>query len=101
MKTASSYVPLHLHSNWSLLEGASTVGEYVAAAAAMGLPALAITDTNALYGAVPFYKAAKAAGIKPLIGAEIVTGAKGANGTVTFTFSSADGQIDPSSVTTG
>ena len=66
MKTASSYVPLHLHSNWSLLEGASTIQEYVAAAAGMGMGALALTDTNALYGAVPFYKAAKAARLSPL-----------------------------------
>jgi len=80
MKTASSFVPLHLHSNWSLLEGASTIAEYVAAASAIGLPAMALTDTNALYGAVPFYKAAKAAGLKPLIGAEIVTGVKSTNG---------------------
>ena len=73
MKTASSCVHLHLHSNWSLLEGASAVDEYVEAAAAMGFPAIALTDTNALYGAVPFYKAAKSAGIKPLVGTEIVT----------------------------
>ena len=68
-----SYVPLHLHGNWSLLEGASTIDEYVGAAARMGLTALALTDTNGLYGAVPFYKAAKAAGLKPIIGAEIAT----------------------------
>jgi len=71
---ASSYAPLHLHSNYSLLEGASTAEEYVAAAAGMGLPALALTDTNALYGAVPFYRAAKAAGVKPIIGARIEAG---------------------------
>jgi len=73
MKTASSYVPLHLHSNYSLLEGASTIDEYVEAAVALRLPALALTDTNALYGAVPFYRAAKSAGIKPIIGAEITS----------------------------
>jgi len=74
---ASSYAPLHLHSNRSLLDGASTIDEYVQAAAGMGLDALALTDTNALYGAVPFYKAARAAGIKPIIGACIAAdGAK-------------------------
>lgn len=65
----SSYAPLHLHSNWSFLDGASTIDEYVEAAAGMGLKAIALTDTNALYGAVPFYRAARAAGIKPIIGA--------------------------------
>ncbi len=74
MSTASSFVPLHLHADWSLLEGASTVDEYVRAVAAMGLSACALTDTNALYGAVPFYKAARAAGVRPIIGAEIATG---------------------------
>ncbi len=71
MNTASSYVPLHLHSNYSLLEGASSIAEYIDAAVRLGLPALAITDTDSLSGAVSFYKAAKAARIKPIIGAEI------------------------------
>ncbi|MHC4714701.1 MAG: PHP domain-containing protein, partial [Planctomycetota bacterium] len=74
----SSYAPLHLHSNWSLLDGASTPGEYVEAAAAMGMTALALTDTNALYGAVPFYKAARSAGVKPVIGARIETASESA-----------------------
>ncbi len=71
---ASSYAPLHLHSSWSLLDGASTIEEYVEAASRMGIKALAITDTNALYGAVPFYKAARAAGLKPITGAAVEAG---------------------------
>ena len=73
----SSYAPLHLHSNRSLLDGASTIDEYVEAAAGMGLGAIALTDTNALYGAVPFYRAARAAGIRPIIGACIEADGQG------------------------
>lgn len=68
---SDSYAELHLHSAYSLREGASLPDELVARAAELGLPALAITDHDALYGVIPFYTAARAAGIKPLIGAEL------------------------------
>jgi DNA polymerase-3 subunit alpha len=62
---------LHIHSNYSLMSGANTVEEIVLAAAEMGTNSMALTDTNGMYGIVPFYQAAKAAGIKPILGTEI------------------------------
>jgi len=73
-EAAMGLVHLHVHSNYSLLQGAFSVDELAAAAAAMGMPAVALTDTNGLYGAVAFYEAAREAGVKPIIGAEIVYG---------------------------
>jgi DNA polymerase-3 subunit alpha len=66
----SDFVHLHTHTEYSLLDGASRVSELVGAAAAAGQDALAITDHGALYGVVPFYKACRAAGIKPILGCE-------------------------------
>jgi error-prone DNA polymerase len=63
--------PLHVHSNFSLLRGASPVEEMVARAAALGYAALALTDRDALYGAVRFAKACAAAGLRPIIGSEV------------------------------
>ena len=67
----SHYIELHCHSNFSLLDGASHPEDLIARARELGMPALAITDHNGLYGAVRFYKAARQAGIKPIIGAEL------------------------------
>lgn len=67
---ADSFVHLHVHTEFSMLDGAARVDDLVAAAAADGQPALAITDHGVLYGVVDFYKAATAAGIKPIIGIE-------------------------------
>jgi len=64
------FVHLHLHTEYSMLDGAARVEEVVAAVAADGQPAAAITDHGVLYGAVDFYKAAVAAGVKPIIGME-------------------------------
>jgi len=66
-----SYCELHLHTNFSLLDGASHPEDMVVRAKELGMPALAITDHDGLYGAVPFYKKAKELKIKPIIGAEI------------------------------
>ncbi|RLC61072.1 MAG: error-prone DNA polymerase, partial [Chloroflexi bacterium] len=71
-----SYVELHCHSNFSLLDGASHPEELIARAKELGMPALALTDHDALYGAVRFYKEAKEAGIKPIIGAELTVDGK-------------------------
>ena len=65
------YCELHLHTNFSLLDGASHPEDVVSRAKELGMPALAITDHDGLYGAVPFYKKAKELGIKPIIGAEV------------------------------
>jgi hypothetical protein len=67
---AESFVHLHLHTEYSMLDGASRIGEVVAAAAADGQPAVGITDHGNMYGALAMYEAANAAGIKPVIGME-------------------------------
>ncbi|PYT49118.1 MAG: hypothetical protein DMG44_12230 [Acidobacteria bacterium] len=65
---ASVFAHLHCHSHYSFLRGVASPEEIVAAAAEQKMPAVALTDTNGLYTAVPFYKAAQAAGIKPIVG---------------------------------
>ncbi len=65
------FVHLHVHTEYSLLDGAAAIKELVETAKNMGQTALAITDHGVMYGAVDFYKAAKAAGIKPIIGCEV------------------------------
>ncbi len=67
---SDSFAHLHLHTEFSMLDGAARVGEVVQAAQRDGQPAVAITDHGVLYGAVDFYKAAVSAGIKPIIGVE-------------------------------
>jgi error-prone DNA polymerase len=66
-----AFVHLHVHSNYSLLAGASPIDDLVGGAAGMGMGALALTDTNGLYGVVPFVEACKKAGLKPIPGVEI------------------------------
>ncbi|MFC2015785.1 DNA polymerase III subunit alpha [Chloroflexota bacterium] len=73
----SGYVELHCHSFFSLLDGASSPEALAAQAAALGYPALALTDRSGLYGAIRFWQAAKEYGLKPLIGAEIALAASG------------------------
>ena len=66
------FVHLRLHTEFSVVDGTNRIDEIVAGAAADAQPALAITDLNNLFGAIKFYKAARACGVKPLIGAEVV-----------------------------
>ena len=63
-------IPLHIHSEFSLLDGTIRVGELVKYAVDNGLPAIAITDHGVMYSAIEFYEKAKEAGINPLIGCE-------------------------------
>ncbi len=65
------YVELHCHSCFSFLDGASTPEDLVRRARELGMPAMAITDHNGLYGAVRLWKAALKANIKPIFGAEL------------------------------
>jgi DNA polymerase-3 subunit alpha len=65
-----SFAHLHLHTEYSMLDGAARVKDVVAAAAADGQPAVGLTDHGVLYGAVEFHEAATAAGINPIIGME-------------------------------
>jgi DNA polymerase-3 subunit alpha len=67
----SDYVPLHLHTEYSLLDGAIRIKELVKQAEAFRMPAVAITDHGNLFGAVEFYRRAVKAGIKPIIGCEV------------------------------
>lgn len=66
---APDFVHLHLHGCSSLLEGAAPAESYLPLAAADGQKALALTDTNGLYGFVPYFAAAEAAGVRPIVGA--------------------------------
>eukprot|EP00897_Mesotaenium_endlicherianum_P004896 jgi/Mesen1/4434/ME000225S03422 len=65
------YVPLHVHSDFSFLDGASQLPGLVQEAKALGMPALALTDHGVMYGAVELVRLCKAAGIKPIIGNEM------------------------------
>lgn len=67
----TAYAELHCHSCFSLLDGASTPEALVAQASALELPALALTDHDAVYGAPAFVRAAREAGIQPILGAEL------------------------------
>jgi DNA polymerase III subunit alpha len=66
------FVHLRLHTEFSIVDGTNRIEETVKAAAAGGQPALAISDLNNLFGAIKFYKEARSAGVKPIIGAEIL-----------------------------
>jgi DNA polymerase-3 subunit alpha len=62
------FLHLHCHSHYSFLRGVAAPQEIITAAAEQKMPAVALTDTNGLYAAVPFYQAAKTAGMKPIVG---------------------------------
>lgn len=66
-----SFTHLHVHTEYSLLDGSGKIKEMTAQAKALGYDSLAITDHGVMYGVIDFYKAAKEAGIKPVIGCEI------------------------------
>lgn len=68
--TSDSFVHLHVHSEYSMLDGAARVGPLMQAAAAEGMPAIAMTDHGNMFGAYDFWKQATANGIKPIIGTE-------------------------------
>lgn len=66
-----SFVHLHLHTEYSLLDGFTRIGSLFERCKELGMPAVAITDHGVMFGAVDFYKAAKKHGIKPIIGCEV------------------------------
>ena len=68
--TSPSFVHLHVHSEYSMLDGAARVGPLIKAAAEQGMPAVAMTDHGNVFGAFDFWRTAKAEGIKPIIGTE-------------------------------
>ena len=65
------FTHLHVHTEYSLLDGSSKIKELVSRAKELGMDSLAITDHGVMYGVVDFYRAAKAAGINPVLGCEI------------------------------
>ncbi len=66
-----TYIPLNVHSQFSILDSTASVTALAEKAKKLGIPALALTDEGNLYGAVDFYKACKAVGVKPILGCEI------------------------------
>jgi DNA polymerase-3 subunit alpha len=72
-----SFVHLHVHSEYSLLDGLSRIPHLVSRARELGMPALALTDHGTMFGVVDFYHAAKEAGIKPILGMEAYLAARG------------------------
>src|SRR3982074_3612741 len=72
-----TFVHLHNHTEYSLLDGASRVSAMVARAAELGMPALALTDHGVMYGAIHFYKRCVEAGIKPILGFEAYVAPRG------------------------
>lgn len=65
------FVHLHVHTEYSLLDGAARIEKLVKKAVELGMPSVAITDHGVMYGIIDFYKACKKAGIKPIIGCEV------------------------------
>ena len=66
-----AFTHLHVHTEYSLLDGSSKIKELAARAKELGFDSMAITDHGAMYGVIEFYRAARAAGIKPIIGCEV------------------------------
>ena len=66
-----AFAHLHVHTEYSLLDGANKIKEYVSRVKELGMDSAAITDHGVMYGAVDFYLAAKEAGIKPILGCEV------------------------------
>jgi DNA polymerase III subunit alpha len=72
---ADSFAHLHLHSQYSILDGAIDISALVARAADLGMPAVAVTDHGNMFGAIEFHDAARAKGIKPILGCEVYVAA--------------------------
>ncbi|MBT8048607.1 MAG: DNA polymerase III subunit alpha [Xanthomonadales bacterium] len=66
------FVHLHLHTEYSMVDGTVRIKPLIEKAAALGMPAIAVTDQHNLFALVKFYRAAEAAGIKPIIGADVM-----------------------------
>ncbi|WP_374665709.1 DNA polymerase III subunit alpha [Ramlibacter sp.] len=73
------FVHLRLHTEFSIVDGTNRIDDVVRAAAGDGQPALAITDLNNLFGAIKFYKEARGAGVKPIVGCEVMLQGVGAD----------------------
>ncbi len=72
-----AFTHLHLHTEYSLLDGAAVIKNLIPRAKELGMDSIAITDHGAMFGVIEFYHACKEAGIKPIIGCEVYTSARG------------------------
>ena len=72
-----AFAHLHVHTEYSLLDGACRIKKLMGRVKELGQTAIAITDHGAMYGVIDFYKAAKEAGIKPIIGCEVYVAPRG------------------------
>ena len=72
----NKFCHLHLHTEYSLLDGSGKIPKIIERAKELGMDSIAITDHGVMYGCVEFYKQAKAAGIKPILGCEVYVAAK-------------------------
>ncbi len=68
----SPFVHLHLHSEYSMVDGTVRIKPLIEKARELGMPAIAVTDQHNLFALVKFYRAAEAAGIKPIVGADVL-----------------------------
>ena len=76
MSKSPGFTHLHVHTEYSLLDGSAKIKELTAKVAGMGMEAIAITDHGNMFGVIDFYKAAKSNGIKPIIGCEVYVAAR-------------------------
>ena len=76
MDNKLNFTHLHVHTEFSLLDGSAKIKELVARCKELGMDSLAITDHGVMYGCIDFYKACKAEGIKPVIGCEVYVASK-------------------------
>ena len=67
-----AFTHLHVHTEYSLLDGSNKIKEYVKRVKELGMDSAAITDHGVMYGVVDFYRAAKEAGIRPILGCELI-----------------------------
>ena len=72
-----SFTHLHVHTQYSLLDGAAVIRDVIAKAKALSMEALAITDHGSMFGVIDFYREAQKQGIKPVLGCEVYTAARG------------------------
>ena len=71
-----AFTHLHVHTQYSILDGSNKIKELVEKTKELGMDSIAITDHGVMYGVIEFYKACKAAGIKPIIGCEVYVAPK-------------------------
>ena len=69
-----AFTHLHVHTEYSLLDGSSKIRELTARAKELGMDSMAITDHGVMYGVIDFYRAAREVGIKPILGTNFPTG---------------------------